>query len=122
MSVRHSVIPILTDGSGNCTAYSPEPHDGTILAIRALLGTLASGAVDITITDAASGLQILAITNLAADSDYYPRGAAVNPSNAAITNSFARIPVSGLVKVVVAQGTAAKSGTIHVWSDTETAD
>lgn len=114
MSVKHLVVPILTDGAGAATVYSPA-CDGTVMAVRAILGTLASGAVDIVITDSASGMAILTITNLAADTDYFPRGAAVSPANAAITNSFVPIPVSGSIKAVVAQATAAKAGTLHYW-------
>ena len=111
-------MPILTDGSGNATVYS-EAVDGELLAIRAILGTLASGAVDIVLTDDASGMALLTIANLAADTDYYPRGAAVNPAAAAITNSFVKIPVSGRIKAVVAQGTGAKTGTLHAWVEQE---
>jgi len=118
MSIRHYVVPILTDGSGAATVYS-EPVDGELLMVRAILGTMASGAVDIIITDDASGAAILTITNLAADTDYYPRGAAVSPAAAAITNSFVKIPVSGKIKAVVAQGTAAKTGTLHYWVEQE---
>lgn len=114
MSVKHLVVPILTDGSGAATVYSA-PCDGTLLAIRALLGTMASGAVDIVITDDDSGAALLTITNLAANTDYYPRGGAVNPANAAITNSFVGIPVSGRIKAVVSQATASKTGTLHYW-------
>jgi membrane-associated protease RseP (regulator of RpoE activity) len=114
MSIRHEVVDILTDGAGAATVYS-EPLDGQVLMVRAILGTLASGVVDITITDAASGAAILTITNLAADTDYPVRVTAKDTSGAAITGSFVPVVVSGLVKVVVAAGGAAATGAIHLW-------
>ena len=118
MSIRHYVVPILCDGAGAATVYA-EPVDGELLMVRAVIGTLANGAVDIVITDDASGAAILTISNLAANTDYYPRGAAVNPAVAAITNSFVKIPVSGSIKAVVAQGGAAGAGTLHYWVEQE---
>lgn len=114
MSIKHLTIPVTTDAGGAATVYSA-PCDGTLVAVRALIGTLAAGAVDIAITDEASGMALLTITNLAADTDYFPRGPATSPAGAAITNSFVELPVSGRAKVVVAQGTAAKTGTVHLW-------
>lgn len=115
MSIRHLTIPIATDGAGAATVYSPRPVAGELLAFRVTIGTLAAGAVDLTITDDATGFALLTISNLAASTDYYPRGAAVNPANAAITNSFVPIPLTGKVKCVVAQGGASATGTLHIW-------
>ena len=115
MSIKHTAIPILTNGSGAATVYSPTPVDGFLAAIRVQIGTLAAGATDLTITDDATGMALLTITDIAANTDYYPRGAAVSPANAAITNSFVPIPLTGKVKVVVAQGGAAATGTVHIW-------
>jgi len=115
MSIAYDAIPILTDGAGAATVYSTKPMDGELLALRVTIGTLASGAVDLTITDTTSGVALLSIANLAANTDYYPRGAAVNPANTAITNSFVKIPITGAIKCVVAQGGAAATGTLHCW-------
>jgi len=117
MSIRHYVVPISTT-AGAATVYS-EPVDGELLAIRAILGTLASGAVDIVITDDASGMALLTISNLAADTDYHPRAAAVTVTNGAITNSFVKIPVSGKIKSVVAQAVGTQTGTLHYWVEQE---
>lgn len=115
MSIAYDAIPILTDAGGAATVYSTKPMDGELVMLRVAIGTLSAGAVDLTITDNVSGAAILTITNLAASTDFFPRGAAVNPSNAAITNSFVKIPVTGSIKVVVAQGGAAATGTVHCW-------
>jgi hypothetical protein len=115
MSIAYDAIPILTDGAGAATVYSTKPMDGELVMLRVTIGTLAAGAVDLTITDNASGVALLTISNLAASTDYYPRGAAVNPANSAITNSFVKIPVTGSIKCVVAQGGAAATGTLHTW-------
>lgn len=114
MSIRYLSKAITTDGAGAATAYLG-PVDGVLLAVRLVLGTWTGGAVDVTVTDQSSGAALLTVTNLAADTDFYPRGAAVSPANAAITNSFVAIPVSGQVKVVVAQGGATTTGTVHLW-------
>lgn len=115
MSVWYDAIPILTDGAGAATVYSTMPMDGELMMLRVSIGTLAAGAVDLTITDDQSGAALLTISNLAGSTDYYPRGAAVNPANSAITNSFVMIPVTGKIKCVVAQGGAAATGTLHTW-------
>lgn len=114
MSIRHDIINILTDGAGAFTGYS-EPLDGKVLMVRAILGTLASGAVDIVITDNESGAAILTITNLAGDTDYAVRTPASDTAGAAIAASWAPVIVAGQAKVVVAGGTAAKIGAIHLW-------
>lgn len=113
--IWYDAIPILTNAGGAATVYSTQPMDGELMMLRVTIGTLAAGAVDLTITDDQSGAAILTITDLAASTDYYPRGAAVNPANAAITNSFVTIPVTGKIKCVVAQGGAAATGTLHCW-------
>ncbi len=113
MSLRHAVIDFTTDGAGAATAYSA-PLDGQVLFVRLVKGTLDATA-DITITDNASGAAILTATNLAADTDYPVRAQAKDTTGAAITGSFVPTIVSGLAKVVVAQGGATKAGTAHLW-------
>ena len=115
MSIAYDAIPIVCDGAGAATVYSTVPMDGELVALRVTIGTLANGAVDLVITDSQSGMALLTISNLAASTDYFPRGAAVNPANSAITDSFVKLPVTGGIKAVVAQGGAAGAGTLHCW-------
>jgi len=113
--IDFDTIPITVSAGGAATVYSTKPLDGTLQMIRVVIGTLAAGAVDLTFTDDVTGQALLTITNLAGTTDYYPRGAAVNPANTAITNSFVEIPITGRVKIVVAQGGVSTSGTAYVW-------
>jgi hypothetical protein len=115
VSIAYDAIPIVCDAAGAATVYSTKPMDGELIALRVTIGTLAGGAVDLTITDTTSGMALLTISNLAASTDYFPRGAAVNPANSAITNSFVKLPVTGAIKAVVAQGGNGGAGTLHCW-------
>lgn len=113
-AIRHVAIGMTTNAGGAATVYTNLPADGELLAIRLLLGTLTSGC-SVTITDDASGMALLTVASLTANTDYFPRGAAVNPANAAITNSFVKIPLTGKVKAVVAGGGNVATGTLHIW-------
>lgn len=115
MSIDYERVAVVCDGAGAATVYSEKPLDGILSRIRLNIGTLAAGAVDFTITDKQTDASLLAVTNLAASTDYSPRGAAVTPANVAITNSFVGIPVTGGIKIVVAGGGAAGAGSVDIW-------
>lgn len=69
---RLATIAVVTDAGGAATVRS-EAFSGVVLAIRVTRGTLTSGAVDCVITVNSSAQPVLTITNLAADTWYYPR-------------------------------------------------
>lgn len=120
--VVHAVA-VTTDGSGNATAYSPSTY-GVVVAIRyvpAAVSPLASGAT-LTVTDNATGIQVLAVTSLGVGSgrDFWPRAFVMNTTGTAATFDGTRpildlVPVAGAVKVVIASGGAAASGTVYVY-------
>jgi hypothetical protein len=118
MSIVSESITMKVSAGGAGTYYSTLPLDGTVAAIRIAIGTLTAGAVDFVFSDDVSGLVYLTVTDMAASTDYFPRGAAVNPANAAITNSFVPMPISGRLKIVVAGGGASTTGTATIWVNT----
>ena len=117
---RLASIAIATDGSGAATVFS-EAFDGRILAIRVTRGTMTSGAVDITVTVDGSAQAVLTITNLAADTWYYPRVPVQDEAGANAlfaaggTSQRDYVPVANdRLKFVIAQGGASKAGTADV--------
>lgn len=117
--MRKIVLPFTTNGSGAADVQTPVVN-GLLHAIYADDGDLAD-TVDITITDAASGSAILTITNLTADALYMPRGATHSTAGAAALYAGSgtavndRIPVSGQIRVVAADGGDTKTGTLTFW-------
>lgn len=122
MSVQRHEISLVTDGAGACTAYSAYPVSGEIKAVVYVRGTLDNTTTDITITGEKSGISILALTNVTTDGQYAPRMATHGITGtaalyaAAGTAVLACIPVAlERIQVVVAQGGASKTGTLHVY-------
>jgi hypothetical protein len=118
MSIISETITMKVSAGGAGTYYSTLPLDGTVAAIRVTIGTLTGGAVDFVFSDDVTGLIYLTVTDMAGSTDYFPRGAAVNPANTAITNSFVPMPINGRLKIVVAGGGNATTGTATVWVNT----
>lgn len=103
-----------TTGSGD----SPRPMNGELLAIHLDYASGTNATTDATITligDAnLPAMTLLTVTDNATDGWYFPRAAAVNTSNSAITNSFVCLPLSGQVRLGLAQSTDTKTVTITV--------
>jgi hypothetical protein len=117
---RLAPITLTTDASGNATVQSAA-FSGRVLAIRVTRGTLTSGAVDITITVNGTAQPVLTITNLAADTWYYPRVPIQDEAGAnalfAAGGTSLREPVvvaNDTLKFVVAQGGNVLTGTADV--------
>jgi hypothetical protein len=117
-------LDITTDGSGNATAYTGDVS-GRVVALRYVPdGTtpLDTGA-DLTITGSVSGVAILTATDIGLSAkEWYPRAAVCTVAGAAAlfasggTAVVDGIPVADeSIKVVVAQGGAAKQGTLHCY-------
>ena len=117
--MRRISLPISTDGAGDADVQTGGVV-GLLHAVYVENGTLAATA-DITITDAATGHALLTLTDVAADALYMPRGATHGTTGAAAlyaaggTGIQDRIPVSGQIRVVVAQGGASASGTLTLY-------
>ena len=115
-------VSITTDGSGDATVYSP-PTFGTIVAIRYVphASTPLETGADITITDGATGIGVLTVTNVGPSArDFWPRAFTMNTVGVVATYDGTRhvldlVPVAGAVKVVVASGGAAKIGTLYIY-------
>lgn len=114
MYVQRHTVAITTDGSGNATAYTP-PVTGRIAAIVYVKGTFANG-VDFTITLEATGESLWTDTDVNASEAVYPvvKGN-INTTGAAST--IMEVPIHAAldrVKIVIAQGGNAATGTFHV--------
>lgn len=120
--IRSESVPFTTTAGGAATVYS-SAFRGYVHAIRYVWADGDTG-LDATITDDASGLPILTITNAGvASTNHYPRAATVGITNAALVYAGTdavtdRIPVTSKVKFVIAQGGNVKTGSFIVfWDD-----
>lgn len=113
-----------TDGAGAATVNGPTGINGKLYAIQVLIGTLTSGAADLTISvqghDASKTL--LTLTNISANGLYYPRDLVHDASGNALTGSSGgdrALPLCvGVPRVVVADGGAGTTGSvIFFWED-----
>ena len=116
-------VALTTDASGDVTAYAANTY-GSVLAIRYVphATTPLDTAATLTISDNVSGLQVLSITSLGLFArDFAPRMFVMTTTGtvalyaAGGTNVLEPVPVAGSVKVVVAAGGNAKSGTIYLF-------
>lgn len=115
-------VTVTSDGSGDATVYTP-PTFGVVVAIRYVPASASplDATVDFTITDNGTGLQILAVTNISGSRDFWPRAFTVTTTGVVAlyagggTNVLDLVPVAGAIKVVAAQGGAAKSGTLYFY-------
>lgn len=123
--MRRFKVPLTTDGSGNATAFSPRIA-GKIHSVQYVKdGTNAfTDGVDFTLTAEATGESIWAESNVNASAVRYPRAPTHSQSGAALLYAASGTAVSDKialasdrVKVVVAQGGAAKNGAIHILVD-----
>ena len=117
--MRRYKVPITTAADGSAIAYSPF-LSGEIHSIQYVKTDFANG-VDFTVTSEKTGENIWAESDVNATASRYPRAATHNQSGAAAlyaaggTPVQARIGLAGdRVKIVVAQGGNAKTGTIHI--------
>lgn len=111
-------IPVTTDSGGAASETKATDVNGFIYAIDLKLGTLASGAADVTVsvTNTPDGVDrtLLTLTNVAANARYFPRELEDDNAGADATNRLMNLAV-GRLKVVVAQGGDTKSGAVTVY-------
>lgn len=119
MSIKVEKITITTDAAGDTTVYSGD-FVGLLHELIYVPGTLATGA-DLTITDDVTGAAIITITNGGtAAVRLAPRVPTVDATNAASLYADTGEPVNdrmaivGRLKVVVAEGGNAKTGTLYI--------
>ena len=117
--VTRHVVAVTTAADGSATAYSPVTT-GTISAIHYVKTDFANG-VDFTITAEATGETIWTETNVDATASRAPRQATHSTAGVAALyaggGSAVLAPISiasDRVKIVIASGGNAKTGTFHV--------
>lgn len=114
------VVSITTDAAGDFTGHT-KVTNGFVRAVR-FIDTDLDDTADITVTCGASGAAIVTLTNQAATTTVAPQQATHSTAGAAAlyaaggTAVNAPIPVADeTIKVVVAQGGNAKTGTLHIY-------
>lgn len=120
MANRRFAVAVTTAADGSFTGYT-QPFAGRVLALFIVTGTLDAGT-DWTITEEDTGAAIATLTNKNSGR-VMPRDATHDVLGAASLYAAAgepvedAIPANGRIKVVVAQGGNATSGTLHVYVD-----
>lgn len=117
MHVERFSVSITTDASGDATVYS-DPVNGLLSQVRYVKNNFDNG-VDFTVTLEDTGETLWAESDVNASATRATRqathstagAAALYAAGGAAVNDL--IAVSGRIKVVVAQGGNAKSGTLH---------
>lgn len=120
--MRRHVVTATTASDGSCTVYSPRLF-GRIHQIEYVKGDFADG-VDFAITGEATGIGLWTQTNVNASAVVAPRQPTHSPLGAARLFASAGEAVgdkialaADRVKIVIAQGGNAKSGTFHILVD-----
>jgi hypothetical protein len=119
MATRRHVIAVTTAADGSYTGYTPV-LSGKITAIHYVKTNFADG-VDFTITAEATGETIWTEANVNASKVCMPRGATHSNAGVAALYASGGVAVNDLirlgrdrVKIVLAQGGNATTGTFHV--------
>jgi hypothetical protein len=120
MFVQKQTVTLTTAADGTATVYSTVIN-GRVFAIKFTLGTLTSGAADVTVTGEDSAVQLWAVTNAAANATVQPRVATHDSTGTALTYDGTRVQAdyyhaaNERIKAVVAQGGDTKTGTLEIW-------
>lgn len=119
MYVERHVVEVTTDASGDATAFTPTVT-GRVLAIHYVKDDFATG-VDFTITAEATGETIWSEVDVNASKSVAPRAAIHTTAGVAALYAASGEEVvdkiglaNDRVKIVIANGGNAKSGTFHV--------
>ncbi len=117
--IQTVTIPATTAADGSATAYSAVVQ-GLVEMVKVTLGTWSSGAVDITLTDELTGAPIVTLTNATDGLTVRPRGATHDVAGAAYLYAAGgvavadKIAVNGRIKMVIAQGGNALTGSVTI--------
>lgn len=114
---------LTTNASGDATVDGDLALMGAeVLAVELIIGTLTSGAADVTLSDVGvSGATktLLTLTNVSANAMYYPRLVVHGETGTALTGTAGgdrtKPLVTGRLRVTVAQGGNVTSGSVFVW-------
>jgi hypothetical protein len=109
--MRIVTLTATTDGSGDATVNSASVFVGALYAVRLVDGNFDDG-VDITVTSVTDDLNVSQLTKADFNTDQvvYPRVLqALNTDGTALTTHCEPL-IAGRLRVVVAQGGAAKTG------------
>lgn len=115
MFAQRHVIAVTTAADGSATAYSPAGVTGRIHSITYVKNDFAIG-VDFTITLEATGESLWTDTNIDASETVYPVQKA-NLGGTGVASTILEQPIiaaNDRVKIVIAAGGNAKTGTFHV--------
>lgn len=122
MTIRRFVVPVTVDASGDATEYSPV-LSGKLVSIRYVKDDFADG-VDFTITAEDTGETIWAEEDVNASATRHPRAPTHSTAGAAALYASGGTAVNDKislgddrVKIVVADGGNATSGTFHILID-----
>lgn len=121
MGMDFQRLEIDSDGAGAVADIYTKPFQGLLRGVYLELGTLASGAVDIVITDDFTGAAILTITNAAASGWYVPTLATHDASGTGALYAGggsavrAPVPVAGILKVATTAAGNDKLGAISFY-------
>lgn len=125
MYVKRHEVALLTDGSGDQTAYT-EVTTGRVVQVRYVpdgSSPLDTGA-DLTITGEKSGVNILTRANIGTSAFTAAPRQPTHSSTDGVASLYAAggaavngdvVVAEERIKVVVAQGGAAKAGTLHIY-------
>jgi hypothetical protein len=107
-------LTITTAADGTATAYT-KAFNGLVhgFYLERDATDAPDATLDVTITDQVTGAALLTITNLAASGRYLPTDLVDDLVGADRAGIATRVPVSGQIKVVLAQGGAAKKLHVH---------
>lgn len=124
MTVHKMDIAIVTDGDGAADIDSPHEVNGRILALLFTLGTLSSGAADVTVKLGTTLQTLWAKTNANANATVRPRAQIHGSDGVALVLNDSDDPyvdhypaASEPINIVVAQGGASKTGSLTVLWD-----
>ena len=110
--IKRIPLSVTCNASGVGAATASASVSGWLVAIAFNLGTLDSGGADVTFStvnsDAAATL--LTLTNASASATYYPLAKGCSEAGALNTGYTEKIWIDGAVKMAVAQGGNATSG------------
>lgn len=122
MAIRRFVVPVTVDSGGAAEVYSPH-LSGKLISFRYVKDDFADG-VDFVITAEDSGATLWSEENVNASASRYPRGpthstagvASVYAADGEAVNGYLTLGTDR-VKIVVASGGNATSGTFHITVD-----
>ncbi len=119
--MQHQTLAIVSSAAGVVADQRTRSFSGKLVGIYFTLGDLASGAVDITVTDDKTGAAVLTITNAAANGWYVPQIPVYTTAGAAAlfaaggTALLEELPIDGAFKVAVAQAGNSHTGAIDFY-------